>query len=151
MSSKRKTDFGKTNDHVLQGYLQHMFGVPPGRTVEDTLQTVASGEQQFPFDMGRAMVVYERLPVIPSVLSSKKGDLFDSVMSDMEPGSPVLWVDSYISGRDSLFVAASVSDDILGSEILHWINRMRTKEIMVGTLKSRTHVLACRMNCFSVK
>ena len=148
MSSKRTSSFGKTNDFTLQGYLRRIFRTE-GRDVDDVLTRIGMSEWPLPFNMGGAQVVYERVPVVPSIISPQKGDLFDQVMSEAEPEYPVLWTDSYLGGQESLFVAMSVEADQLGVCAQSWLAAMRRRELLIGRLRSGTHVIACRLECFS--
>lgn len=145
-----KPTYQKTNDTVLQGYFTRLFKVKEGRTLTDTLTDIDRVNDTLPFLLADMVVMKERLPVIPAMLSPKRSSLFDQVMSETQ-GTPVLWVDSILSGTDSVYVAMSGESAGVTAAAGVWLGCMpeKRKNLLVATLKSGTCVLAAKLEDFT--
>lgn len=147
MKSTKK--FKKTNDSIITAHLGKLFGVPVSEDVRDMLRMIADSEHNnMPFDASRIEVVYERLPVIAEVLSTDRNGLFVDVMAETD--DPVLWVDSLLTGRHSLFVVQAMPTEDAAKTAELWLSRMNDDllQLIVG-LRRGSAILAARVSSFA--
>ena len=140
-----------SNYYIVARSLKSLFGLQcPTDDIEDVMAELDRlPEYRAPFKMSETVVMIEREPVIPQILSPRRaGNLIQQLMS-MDEGEVVLITDAVVRGKEGLFFVTYTDCDDAAFVAREWLQTMRTPKLMIGHLKPNFSIIAAPASAFA--
>lgn len=112
-----------TNDYILIGAMERLTGIKAGANTWDEYAEAYDerAPSQFPVGLGWVLPLYERIPVVASVLRPKKGMEVAKALSEVEC---LLCTNVAQQGKEALWFLKRVPSNELESEVTRWMSLM---------------------------
>lgn len=105
----------KISDHAAAVSLGSLLKTSFTDTVNDVM---SEGRWPLPFSLQDCRVVLDRVAIIPVfMLGQRSGQrLIANLSSEMEMGTPMIFFDEHVSGKDGIYLVREVDDVADGAE-----------------------------------